>query len=349
MWMRDFHIDGLRLDAVHEFVDRSAVHFLEQLSAEVDVLSTTIGARFVLIAESDLNDPRIVRPREAGGYGIDAQWSDDFHHALFTVLHVEEGARGYYEDFGTMEKLAKSLTDIFVYDGEYSGYRLRKHGRPVDGLSAHHFIGYIQNHDQVGNRATGDRIEHVVGMDRAKAAIALVLTSPFIPMLFQGEEFAASSPFQYFADHEDPEMARLVSEGRKREFAAFGFHEKDVPDPEAQDTFERSRLNWEEVDHGSHKEMLEWVRCLIRLRRTTPALNDGDKGHTKASWSDEHRWLVMDRGPVRVILNLGDSAAQFKAPERSRIQLASREGVTVDGNNVSVPPDAIAILVHDTN
>lgn len=345
MWMRDFHIDGLRLDAVHEFVDRSAVHFLEQLSAEVDVLATTIGVQFVLIAESDLNDPRIVRPREAGGYGINAQWSDDFHHALFTVLHVEEGARGYYGDFGTMEKLAKSLTEIFVYDGEYSGYRLRRHGRPVDGLSAHHFIGYIQNHDQVGNRATGERIEHLVGMDRAKAAIGLVLTSPFVPMLFQGEEFAASSPFLYFADHEDPEMARLVSEGRKREFAAFGFQEKDVPDPEARDTFKRSRLKWEEVDRGSHKEMLEWVRSLIGLRRTTSALNDGDKGHTRVSWSEQHRWLIMDRGPVRVILNLGECATQFEAPEGSRVQLASREGVLVDNNSVSVPGNAIAILV----
>ncbi|HKO20882.1 MAG TPA: malto-oligosyltrehalose trehalohydrolase, partial [Acidobacteriaceae bacterium] len=309
MWLRDYHIDGLRLDAVHELVDRSAIHFLEQLSSEVETLGASLGRRLVLIAESDLNDPRIVRPREAGGYGMDAQWSDDFHHALFTVLHAEEGSRGYYDDFGTMEKLAKSLTDIFVYDGAYSGYRRRNHGRPVGNLSAHHFLGYIQNHDQVGNRAGGERIEHLVGMGRAKAAIGLVLTAPFIPMLFQGEEFAASAPFLYFADHEDPEMARLVSQGRKREFAAFGFAERDVPDPEVRETFERSRLNWEEVEQDGHKEMLEWVRSLIHLRRTSVALNDGEMSHTEVRWSEEGQWLVMDRGAMRVVLNLGSQAA----------------------------------------
>jgi len=344
MWMRDFHIDGLRLDAVHEFVDRSAIHFLEQLSAEVEVLAATLGARLVLIAESDLNDPRIVRPREAGGYGIDAQWSDDFHHALFTVLHVEEGARGYYDDFGTMEKLAKSLMHMFVYDGEYSVYRRRKHGRPVEGLSTHHFIGFIQNHDQVGNRATGERIEHLVGMDRAKVAIGLVLTAPFIPMLFQGEEFAASTPFQYFADHEDPEMARLVSEGRKREFAAFGFAEKDIPDPEDRATFTRSKLNWEEIEQGNHKDMLEWVRSLIHLRRTTPALNDGDMGHTRVHWNEESRWLLMDRGSVQVALNLGTDDACLDIPENFRLHLASSNNVNRSEGKLRLPPNTIAIL-----
>jgi len=344
MWMRDFHIDGLRLDAVHEFVDRSAVHFLEQLSAEVEVVAATLGARLVLIAESDLNDPKIVRPREAGGYGVDAQWSDDFHHALFTMLHVEEGGRGYYNDFGTMEKLAKSLTEIFVYDGEYSSYRLRKHGRPVDGLSAHHFIGFIQNHDQVGNRATGERIEHIVGMERAKAAIGLVLTAPFVPLLFQGEEFAASTPFQYFADHEDPEMARMVSEGRRREFAAFGFIGREVPDPEDPETFTRSKLNWNEAEQGAHKEMLGWVHSLIQLRRSTPALNDGDKGHTKVRWSEESRWLRMERGTVQVFLNLGDQPAEFEIPEEFHLALASGEGVTRTGAKACVPADRIAIF-----
>ena len=347
MWMRDYHIDGLRLDAVHELVDRSAIHFMEQLSFEVETLAATLGRRLVLIAESDLNDPRIVRPREAGGYGMDAQWSDDFHHALFTVLHVEEGARGYYDDFGTMEKLAKSLTDVFVYDGAYSGYRRRSHGRPVSGLSAHHFLGYMQNHDQVGNRATGERIEHLVGLDRAKAAIGLVLTSPFIPMLFQGEEFAASAPFLYFADHEDPEMARLVSQGRKREFAAFGFAERDVPDPEVRETFEGSRLNWEEVEQGSHKEMLEWVRSLIHLRRTTPALNDGEMSHTEVRWNEEGQWLVMDRGCVRVVLNVGKRVAEFEDAGGYRIRLASREGVSLASARLNVPADTIVILCSE--
>lgn len=186
MWMRDYHVDGLRLDAVHEFVDRSAIHFMEQLSVEVDVLSTTLGRKFVLIAESDLNDPRVVEAREAHGHGMDAQWNDDFHHSLFTVMTPDEAGRGCYADYGSFESLAKSLTQVFVNDGRYSNYRRRTHGRPVEGISAHRFIGFIQNHDQVGNRATGERLEHIVGFDCAKIGLGLALLSPFIPLLFQG-------------------------------------------------------------------------------------------------------------------------------------------------------------------
>ena len=222
MWMRDYHIDGLRLDAVHAFIDRSAIHFLEQLAVEAETLGATLGRRLTLIAESDLNDPRVVAPREAGGLGIDAQWSDDFHHALFAVLSPEP-LKGYYADFGELGHLAKALLRTFVYDGVYSKYRNRVHGRPAAHLSHHRFLGYIQNHDQVGNRAVGDRLREIAGFDRAMIAAAFVLLGPFIPMLFQGEEWAASSPFQYFADHEDKAMARLVSEGRKRESAAFGW------------------------------------------------------------------------------------------------------------------------------
>jgi maltooligosyltrehalose trehalohydrolase len=345
MWMRDFHIDGLRLDAVHEIVDRSAVHFLEQLAAEVEVLGTMLGGRRVLIAESDLNDPRLVRPREAGGYGIDAQWSDDFHHALFTLLHQEE--IGYYSDFGSFEKLVKSLTHIFVYDGAYSMYRRRHHGRPVEGLSAHHFLGFIQNHDQVGNRATGDRLEQIVGMEYAKVAAGILMTAAFVPLIFQGEEFAASTPFLYFADHEDPEMAKLVSAGRKREFAAFGFTAREVPDPEARDTFERCRLNWSEVGEGRHAEMLEWYRALIRLRRNSYSLNDGDAGHTRVRCSDPDRWLVMDRGGVQVLVNLGQQDATFDVPEGFRVALVSRGGVCGNAGKILLPPTTLAVLSNE--
>ncbi len=344
MWMRDFHIDGLRLDAVHEIVDRSAVHFLEQLSAEVEVLATTLGSRLVLIAESDLNDPKVVRPREAGGYGMDAQWSDDFHHALFTLMHVEESGGGYYSDFGSFEKLVKSLTNVFVYDGGYSNYRGRSHGRPVDRLSAHHFIGFIQNHDQVGNRATGERLEHIVGLDLAKVAAGLVLTAPFVPLLFQGEEYAAATPFLYFADHEEPEMARMVSEGRRREFAAFGFESQQIPDPEARDTFERSKLNWKELDEPSHKETLDWFRALIHFRRKSASLNDGDMGHIKARCNEEKRWLVMDRSGVQVLANLGESEASFDMPEGFRVALASHANVGIAEGKIVLPPKTLAIL-----
>jgi maltooligosyltrehalose trehalohydrolase len=344
MWLRDFHVDGLRLDAVHEFIDRSAVNFMEQLSAEVEQMEATLGRRLVMIAESDLNDPKLVRPREAGGYGMDAQWSDDFHHALFTLLHPGNPEMGYYGDFGTMEHLVKALEHVFVYDGVYSRYRKHSHGRPVEGLSAHHFICFIQDHDQVGNRARGERIEQLVGMDAAKVAMGLVLTAPFIPMLFMGEEFAASSPFLYFADHDDAEMAKLVSEGRKREFAAFGFAEKEVPDPEDRQTFEVSKLNWSEMYEGKHAEMLEWTKKLIHLRRTNRALNDGDIHHMKVEYDAEQRWLTMQRGGVRTLMNVGEETVRLKRREDEELQLASKEGVVVEGGEIVLPAMSLAVV-----
>jgi maltooligosyltrehalose trehalohydrolase len=344
MWMRDYHIDGLRLDAVHEFVDRSAVHFMEQLADEVKELSARLGRRLVLIAESDLNDPRVVMARKIGGYGMDAQWSDDFHHALFAVLHSGGGEKGYYVDFGSVAKLAKALTKTFVQDGTYSRYRGRNHGRPVEDLSPHQFFGYIQTHDQVGNRAIGDRVEQIVGMDRAKVAAGIVLTAPFVPMVFQGEEFAASSPFQYFADHEDPEMARAVKEGRRGEFAAFGWKPEDIPDPENVETFQRSKLKWEEVHEGRHEEMLEWYRRLIALRRGSPALNDGEPGQTKVSFDEARRWLVMERGAVTVMGNLGTETVGLDNPRGLTLVLASRVDVEAAGDKVVLPPDTLAVL-----
>ncbi|WP_035352188.1 malto-oligosyltrehalose trehalohydrolase [Edaphobacter aggregans] len=344
MWMREFHIDGLRLDAVHEYVDRSAINFMEQLSMEVEELSTVLGRRLVLVAESDLNDPRVVQPREAGGYGMDAQWNDDFHHALFTVLHAGDEGKGYYGDFGSMEQLAKALTKVFVYDGMYSGYRRKSHGRPVEGLSTHRFVGFIQNHDQVGNRATGDRLEHIVGLDRAKAGLGLVMTAPFVPLLFQGEEFAASSPFQYFAHHDDPEMARAVSEGRRREFAAFGWRPEEIPDPESRETFERSKLRWDEVKEGSRAEMLTWCRRLIALRRSSPSLNDGEPGQTRVRFDEEKRWLVMDRGRVRVLCNLGEAQVELAGEAGYRLVLGSSDQVRAEGKRVILPPAGFAVL-----
>lgn len=348
MWMRDYHIDGLRLDAVHEFIDRSAIHFMEQLSEEVEVLSSMLERRLVLIAESDLNDPRLVKPREAGGYGMDAQWSDDFHHALFTILHREKDGKGYYSDFGSMEKLAKALTQVFVYDGIYSRYRRRIHGRPVNGLSAHHFIGFIQNHDQVGNRATGDRIEQIIGMDCAKVATGIVMMSPFIPLIFQGEEFAASTPFQYFADHDDPAMAKAVLEGRKREFAAFGWDPNVIPDPEKLETFQRSKLKWDERKEGKHREMLDWFRKLIHLRRHSPSLNDGDLGHTKVTFDEQKRWLTMERGMVRMMCNLGNEPVELENSGSRPLVLASRDDVQVIGDKVLLPASTLAVLSGET-
>jgi len=343
MWMRDYHMDGLRLDAVHAFVDRSAVHLLEQLSAETETLAAMIARRKVLIVESDLNDPQFVMPRFGGGLGMDAQWNDDFHHALVTVL-VNENLGGYYCDFNSLEYLAKTLKETFVYDGMYSQYRNRHHGRPVGNLSQHRFIGFIQNHDQVGNRAVGDRLCEVVGVDRSKIAAALVLLGPFTPLLFMGEEWGASTPFQYFADHEDRELARLVSEGRKREFAAFGWDPAIIPDPEKRETFERSKLNWDELSKTTHAQMLAWYRDLIRLRRTTPSLNNGEPGNTSASFNEEQRWLCMRRGSIIVVCNFSEEERTTPGYPQMDLILASRDGVTLQEKSVKLPPESVAII-----
>ena len=346
MWMRDFHADGLRLDAVHEFNDRSATHFLEQLAREVDVVSATLSRRLILIAESDLNNPHLVTSQEAGGMGLDAQWSDDFHHALFTVLSEQPSGMGYYDDFGRMADLAKVLKHAFVYDGRYSKYRQRSHGRPVTGLSAHHFVVFLQNHDQVGNRAVGDRIVEIAGLPLAKVGVALVLLSPFIPMLFQGEEFAASSPFQYFAHHDDEELAKAVSAGRKKEFAAFGWDESTIPDPENRDTFQNSKLNWSEIDQGEHAEMLAWVKELIQLRRHTGSLNDGDLQAEEVRFDEGKRWLTMRRGGVDLLLNIGKDAVSLPNESGLPLRLASSPGVHVSDSEVRLPAGTVAILAR---
>lgn len=298
----------------------------------------------MLVAESDLNDPRVVLPREANGYGMDAQWSDDFHHALFTVLHKSDEGNGYYGDFGSMEDLAKALAKVFVYDGIYSRYRRKIHGKPVEQVSTQRFVVCIQNHDQIGNRATGDRLEHIAGLARAKVGLGLVMMSPFVPLIFQGEEFAASTPFQYFAHHEEEAMARAVSEGRKREFAAFGWAPELVPDPESRETFLRSKLKWDEVGDGRHAEMLEWCRSLIAFRRESPSLNDGEPGHARVSFDESGKWLVMDRGQVCVMLNLGERAVELDVRESLQLRLCSGKDVIVRNGKAVLPPSRLAIL-----
>ena len=347
MWMLEFHVDGLRLDAVHEYMDRSAINFMEQLAIETAQLSEALGRRLVLVAESDLNDPRVVRSREANGYGMDAQWNDDFHHALFTVLHAGDEGKGYYSDFGKMEALAKALTGVFVYDGIYSPYRRKIHGRAVENVPLQRFVGFIQNHDQIGNRATGDRLEHIIGFERAKAALGLVMTSPFVPLIFQGEEYAASTPFQYFAHHEEEAMARAVSEGRKREFAAFGWPPELVPDPESRETFQQSKLKWDEVGESKHAEMLEWCRTLIAFRRGSCWLNDPDPRHTHVRFDEDAKWLMMDRGQVCVMLNLGKGSVEFDCREGCRLALRSNEDVRVRDGKVILGASRLAILVME--
>jgi maltooligosyltrehalose trehalohydrolase len=344
MWLRDYHFDGLRIDAVHAIVDTSAVHFLEQLACEVTKLQAQTGRDLPLIAESDLNDPRVVRRQEIGGYGIHAQWSDDFHHALHCVL-TEERA-GYYRDFGALADLAKALQRVFVYDGRYSAFRRRRHGRPPSGLSGHSFLGYLQTHDQIGNRAKGERSSHLMNVGRLKIAAALVLTAPFIPMLFQGEEWGATSPFLYFTDHEDPELGRNVTEGRRREFTAFGWNPEEIPDPQAVETFERSKLNWSEPDKEPHAGLLIWHRRLMELRRRIPALSNGRLNEVLVNFDETKKWCVVKRGAVVIACNLNQRKQRVPAkidPE-SRLLLSSDDKVQIIQNAVELPPDSVAIL-----
>ena len=343
MWLRDFHIDGLRLDAVHSLIDRSAIHFLEQVSSEVETLGATLRRNLVLIAESDLNDPQIVISRDCGGYGMDAQWNDDFHHALFAALSREK-LSGYYIDFGSLAQLAKALQETFVYNGIFSPHRNRVHGRSPANLSQHRFVGFIQNHDQVGNRAVGDRIAQSAGTDRAKIAAALVLLGPFIPMLFQGEEWAATSPFLYFADHRDKDLAQLVSAGRKREFLPFGWDPSIIPDPERLETYTRSRLEWSELSQASHAEMLDWYRSLIRLRRTTSSLNNGQPGNTTVTFNEQQQWMCLKRGAITIAFNLAPKAVTLPIKHGAKLILASQDGVSAGDGAITLPPDSLGIL-----
>ncbi|HEV7932323.1 MAG TPA: malto-oligosyltrehalose trehalohydrolase [Actinomadura sp.] len=303
MWLRDYHVDGLRLDAVHALEDHRAVHVLEELAAAVAELRARTGRELFLIAESDLNAPRLVTSREAGGYGLDAQWSDDFHHALHAALTGER--QGYYCDFGSLGALAKTLTRVFFHDGTWSTFRGRSHGREVDTLRVpgHRFLGFLQNHDQVGNRAVGDRISAGLSPGLLKVGAGLLLTAPFTPMLFMGEEWGARTPWRYFTDHEEPELARAVSEGRRREFTSHGWTAEDVPDPQDPETHRSSVLDWTEQERPGHRELLEWHRALIALRRAWPELADARL--TEVAVEHDETSLVMRRGRLRVVANLG--------------------------------------------
>ena len=344
MWLRDYHADGLRLDAIHAIVDTSAIPFLEELATEVATLSAHLGRHLVLVAESDLNDPRVVRNWEIGGFGYDAQWSDDFHHALHTVLTGER--EGYYADFGSMSDLAIALRQNFVYAGRFSAFRGRKHGRATLGLTGHRFIGYLQNHDQLGNRARGDRSSHLMNQGRLKIGAALVLTSPFVPMLFQGEEWAATSPFQFFTDFEDPQLAQAVRDGRRKEFAAFGWKPEDVPDPQGPATFENSKLKWDEPGRLPHKEMLDWHKKLIELRRRETSLTDGRLENVAVEFDEQARWLTVERGSITVACNLAERRQVVPvASHRPRsLRLASETDIEIRADGVELPPDAVVIL-----
>jgi maltooligosyltrehalose trehalohydrolase len=344
MWLRDYHFDGLRLDAIHALYDRSATHLLEQLATEVEELEAQSGRRLVLIAESDLNNPHIVRSREVGGYGLSAQWSDDFHHALHAALTGERD--GYYADFGALADVAYAWRHAYVYEGRYSAARQRVHGRPTTGLPASRFVVFSQNHDHIGNRAQGERTAALLSPGRLRIAAALVCLAPFIPLLFEGEEWGASAPFLYFTDHQDAALGAAVREGRRREFAAFGWDPEQIPDPQAPETFVRSKLDWGELGRELHASLSAWYRALLRLRRNIPALATGGLDAADARCDETARWLAVSRGPITLACNLADHAQSVPLPAgAAEIILASHPDAKLDGERaVRLSRDAVAIV-----
>jgi malto-oligosyltrehalose trehalohydrolase len=352
MWLRDYHLDGLRLDAVHAFQDHRAVHLLEELAVAVGALAAATGRSLVLVAESDLNDPRLVTAREGGGYGLSAQWDDDFHHCVHALVTGER--QGYYGDFGSLAALAKTLTGAYFHDGTWSSFRNRSHGRPVDArrVPGYRFVVFDQDHDQVGNRATGDRLPatldghpHRDGLLRVAAG--LVLTAPFTPMLFMGEEWGAGTPFQFFTDHTDPFFADAVSNGRRSEFAEHGWGFADVPDPQDKETFLRSKLDWSEPSREPHRALLDWYQALLALRRARPELSDPRLDRVRADYDEDARWLLVHRGALRVAVSFGPERAELPLGPGTWdavVLLASDPGVRVRGGTVHLPPASLAVL-----
>ncbi|MGE5679824.1 MAG: malto-oligosyltrehalose trehalohydrolase [Bacillota bacterium] len=291
-WYEQYHFDALRLDAVHSIYDFGAKHFLTELTERVEEFYHNSGRKCFVFVESDLNDVRLITPREQGGYGCDAQWTDDFHHSIHAILTGENS--GYYLDFGKTEHVVDALKNSYVYSGNHSNYRKRKHGNDASGRPTYQFIVSIQNHDQVGNRAFGERFSKLIPFEAQKLAAGAMILSPYIPMLFMGEEYGEESPFLYFISHLEPELIESVQSGRKAEFQAFRW-QGNIPDPQSEETFEQSKLNWESINKGGHKVMLEFYKELIRLRKSNAALESFDRSSIEVKGVEEDKIVFMQR------------------------------------------------------
>ncbi|MEO6943562.1 MAG: malto-oligosyltrehalose trehalohydrolase [Lacisediminihabitans sp.] len=346
MWLRDYHVDGLRLDAVHALVDTSETHILQELAEETDALSAFLGRPLTLIAESDLNDPKLVTPREAGGYGISAQWSDDFHHALHVALTGE--TTGYYADFSALGSLEKVLTRGFFHDGTYSSFRERDHGYQIDvtTMPSWRLVVANQNHDQIGNRAEGDRLAASLGYGGLAIAAVLTLAGPFTPMVFMGEEWGASTPWQFFTSHPEQELGTATAKGRIAEFEKMGWDPAVVPDPQEPATFERSRLDWSELETGDHAKLLVLYRALAQLRRIRPELTDPRFTRLAVECDESERWLVLHRETVSLLVNFSDDANTVRWPQsRPReILLATHAGIILDDATITLSAHSATIL-----
>jgi maltooligosyltrehalose trehalohydrolase len=312
-WVTEYHMDGLRIDAIHGIFDFSAQHILYDIREAVHQQAKRLGRPIPVIVESDLNDVRVINPPSKGGYGLDAQWNDDFHHCLHTLLTGERN--GYYKDFGEFNQLVKALGEGFVYSGQYSSYRKRRHGTSSRHLPPSKFVVFSQNHDQVGNRAKGDRLSTLVSFEAVKLAAGMVLLSPNIPLLFMGEEYGEETPFQYFVSHSDQELIEAVRKGRKEEFSAFRW-DGEIPDPQDVATFLRSKLNLDLRHQGENNILLKFYRRLIQLRREIPSLSCRDKRRIQIEVFEKEKAVLIKRevGEDRtiVIFNLNDKPIRIE-------------------------------------
>ena len=347
MWLGEYHVDGLRLDAVHALRDTRATHLLEQLAVEVAALSAETGRPLTLIAESDLNDPRLITPREANGYGLDAAWSDDFHHAVHVALTGETS--GYYADFEPLNALAKVLTHGFFHDGTYSSFRERTHGRRLDleRMPTYRLVVASQNHDQIGNRAVGDRLSAQLDAGQLAIAAALTLLGPYTPMLFMGEEWGATTPWQFFTSHPEPELGAATATGRIAEFARMGWDPAQVPDPQDEQTFERSKLNWSEVTEPEHARLLAFYRDLAVLRRAQPDFTDPRFNQIAVAFDAGEGWLRLHRGRTQVLLNLAAQSVRIPAGGGEVVLSFAAAGDAVVGrlpNAVQLAPHSVVVL-----
>jgi maltooligosyltrehalose trehalohydrolase len=314
-WITEFHVDALRLDAVHAIVDPSARPFLQELATAVHERARELKRDIYLFPESDRNDARVVTSTELGGWGHDAVWNDDFHHALHVLLTGEQV--GYYQDFHGIDDLARSFREGFLYSGQFSQYRQRRHGNSSKHLPGERFVVFTQNHDQVGNRLLGERLVQLVSFDQLKLAAGILLLSPYIPLLFMGEEYAEPAPFQYFVSHGDPDLIEAVRRGRKEEFSRFNWN-GEIPDPESEATFHSCRLNWDLRAHGQHQTLWNFYKKLLELRQSLPALSALDKNKMEVKSVAENKVLLVRRwsgsSEILAAFHFNSTAIELKIP-----------------------------------
>jgi maltooligosyltrehalose trehalohydrolase len=341
MWIADYDLDGLRLDATHAFIDDSPLHFLAELADDIRSLERRSGRPVALIAEHEGEDRKIVEDPAAGGYGLDAMWFDDLCYAVRAAI-TKDGST-YFEDATPLANIARAIT---TGCDEVRRPEWRRHREPGPPIHGRRLVGYIQNHDQIGNRPLGERLGVLTSPAKLRFAAALLFVSPFVPLIFQGDEWAASTPFQYFVDHENEDLRRAVREGRRRELGERGWDPDQVPDAGAPEAFQKSVLDWRELERHRHADMLAWYRALASLRRRRPELRDGRRDQITCAWDEQARWFTLSRGGVALVANLGEARARLPRPPGTRV-LAYPEAPTEEPGALVLAPDSVAVFEID--